>query len=161
MLLASVLCTFGTPKSSFSTLNKNNQTALASLRKVNQNATTDLLKTCFGAVLRTNSVFHRILVPFGLRFGPLWASFWRTLAPKVPPVRPKVPPELLRASLRAPKGRPRHPQGPSGPAPATKTTPLGSILEAPGLRLGCLRPPKIKLFSPDAAEQRATDAQCL
>ena len=161
MLLGSVLCTFGAPKSNFSTLSKKNQTALASLRKVNQNATTDLLKTCFGAVLRTNSVFHRILVPFGLRFGPLWASFWRPLAPKVPPVRPKVPPELLRASLRAPKGRPKHPQGPSGPAPVTKTTPLGSILEAPGLRLGCLRPRKIKLCSPDAAEKRATDAQCI
>ena len=161
MLWGPVLCTFGAPKSRFSTLSKNNQTALASLRKVNENATTDLLKTCFGAVLRPNSVFPQVLVPFGLRFGPLWASFWSPLPPKVPPVRPKVPPELLRASLWAPKGRPKHPQGPSGPAPATKTTPLVSILEAPGLRLGCLRPPKIKLFSPDAAEQRATDAQCL
>ena len=53
---------------------------------------------------------------------------------QAPPARPKVPPELLLAPLWAPKGRPRRPQGPSDSAPATKTTPLASIKEAPGLQ---------------------------
>ena len=49
---------------------------------------------------------------------------------KPPKIRPWIP-----------KVRPRCPQGPSDPAQATKTTPLASILEAPGLRFGGSGPP--------------------
>ena len=139
MLFVYVVMTFGAPKSSFSTLRKKIQTALVSLQKVNENPTTDHLKTCFGAGLRIDSGFSPILIPFALQNGPLWASCWRPWAPKAPPARPKVPPELLMAPLWAPRVRPRRPQGPSDPAPATKTTPRASMLEAPGFRLGCLR----------------------
>ena len=74
----------------------------------------------------------QIFVNFGLRVGSLWESLWRPLVPKVPPACPKVPPELLLAPLWAPNGRPRRPQGPSDPPLVTKTSPLGSILEALG-----------------------------
>ncbi len=129
VLLASVLMTCGAPKSGFSTLWKKNKTSLVSFQQVNENPTTDHLNTCFGASLRTNSDFSPILVPFALRFGTLWTSCWRPLAPKAPPARPKVPPELLLAPLWAPRVRPRRPQDPSDPAPATKTTSLASIGE--------------------------------
>ena len=133
MLFVSVLMTCGAPKSSFSTLRNKIQTALVPLQKVNENATTDHLKTCFGARLRIDSGFSSILIPFALQNGPLWASCWRPWAPKAPPARPKVPPELLLAPLWAPRVRPRRPQDPSDPAPATKTTSLASIWELFGI----------------------------
>ena len=110
------------------------------------------LKTCLGPRLGTNTDFSSILVPFGLCFGPFWASFWCPLAPRsiVKGTRSS------KGASRAPPGTPPGPQGstkapprPLRPRPGHQNDPSGINFEASGPPFGLYR--LRAAFGPDAA----------